>query len=213
VTIGFLQQSYSRWGLPLTLVSDNATNFTSEEFKQFMKSCGTRHVTGAVYHQSTNGAAENAVKIFKRSLTSYSGEGSIQVKINLFLTKYRLTPHTTTGVCPAELTLGRRPRTTLDLLRPEVAVQDRILKKQDLQRQQFHKGKPRQLDLHPNDTVMTRNYGRGPKWKKSKILKKTGPISYKCATADGTVVKRHQDQIWKRPSSDSENSSDESDDL
>ena len=35
--------------------------------------------------------------------------------------KYRLTPHATTGHSPAELLLGRQPRSRLDLLHPDVS--------------------------------------------------------------------------------------------
>jgi hypothetical protein len=162
-----------------------------------MASTGTRHVTGAVYHQSTNGLAENMVKTFKKSLHSFGGEGSLKEKIDKFLLKYRVTPHTTTGVSPAELMLGRRPRNTLDLLRPEVSVQDRVLKKQNLQRKSYHKGKPRELILKPGDKVLTRNFGKGPKWLTSVVMKQTGPVSYRCKTDKGVIVNRHQDQIWK----------------
>ncbi|GAA53754.1 RNA-binding protein 1, partial [Clonorchis sinensis] len=36
--------------------------------------------------------------------------------------KYRITPHTTTGQAPCELLVGRRLRTRLDLLRPDLAL-------------------------------------------------------------------------------------------
>ena len=29
------------------------------------------------------------------------------------------------------------------------------------------------------------------------VLKRTGPVSYKCTTEEGDVVARHQDQIWE----------------
>ena len=46
--------------------------------------------------------------------------GTIPEKLARFLFWYRLTPHSTTGVPPAELLLGRRPRSKLDLLKPNL---------------------------------------------------------------------------------------------
>ena len=44
---------------------------------------------------------------------------------------YRITPQSTTGLAPAELLLGRRPRTRLDLLKPHTA--ERVEHKQQEQ--------------------------------------------------------------------------------
>ena len=43
-------------------------------------------------------------------------------KLTKFLFKYRITPHSVTGVAPAELLMGRRLRSWLDLLKPDLAA-------------------------------------------------------------------------------------------
>lgn len=44
LTIDVLRSLFSRYGLPEQLVSDNGPQFTSEEFAQFMKNNGIKHI-------------------------------------------------------------------------------------------------------------------------------------------------------------------------
>ena len=203
-TIQCLKQSFSRFGLPVSIVSDNGPCFISQEFKDFCKNINARHITTAVYKPSTNGLAEKMVQTLKKSL--HISKSNCQDTLNRFLFNYRLTPHTTTGVSPAELMFGRRLRSKLDLLWPADSVSSRVVKKQNIQRRD-HVAAPRTLHLPPDSPVMIRNYTPGGcKWTPSKIVKQSGPLSYRCETPSGAIVKRHQDQIITRtiPSSPTE---------
>ena len=81
----------------------------------------------AAYHPKSNGLAERAVKIVKDGLKKMS-EGTIEDRIARFLFTYRITPQSTTQMSPAELLMGRRLRSRLDLLKPNLA--QRVEKKQ-----------------------------------------------------------------------------------
>ena len=114
--------AYSKWlfdkhGLPIRVVSDNGPNFTSHEFQQFLKGNGITHVTVSPYHLASNGKAERAVRVFKEEIeeTEKIEEGTMRTKLSRFLLRYRITPHTTTRVAPAELLelMKRRLRTHL----------------------------------------------------------------------------------------------------
>ena len=195
-TIQCLQHSFSRFGLPITIVSDNGPCFISQEFQDFCKNIGVRHITTAVYKPSTNGLAEKMVQTLKKALRT--SKSALQDTLDRFLFNYRLTPHSTTGVSPAELMFGRRLRSRLDLLWPADGVSSRVSKRQETQKKE-HCHAPRKLHLSPESPVMIRNYTPGgSKWIPSTVVKQTGPLSYKCEGPSGNIVKRHQDQIITR---------------
>ena len=195
-TIKCLQHSFSRFGLPISIVSDNGPCFTSQEFKDFCEHIGARHITTAVYKPSTNGLAEKMVQTLKKALRT--SKSAIQDTLDRFLFNYRLTPHSTTGVSPAELMFGRRLRSRLDLLWPADSVSSRVAKRQQVQKKE-HANAPRTVNLPPESPVMIRNYTPGgSKWIPATVVKQTGPLSYRCTGPSGNEVKRHQDQIITR---------------
>ena len=67
-TIEHLRNIFATHGLPEMLVTDNASYFTSQEFQDFTKLNGIRHVTSAPYHPASNGLAERAVQTVKEFL-------------------------------------------------------------------------------------------------------------------------------------------------
>ena len=93
-------------------MTDNGACFVSAEFTSFLESSGVKHLTSA---PASNGLAERAVQIVKKGLKKVV-QGNICIRLAQVLFAYRLTPQATTGVSPAELLLGRRPRSRLDLL-------------------------------------------------------------------------------------------------
>ena len=128
-TIQKLRAMFATHGLPELLVSDNGTAFTSAEFQEFLSRNGVRHLTSAPYHPSSNGLAERAVQTFKSNMSS---DEDMQKQLSRFLFRYRSTPHSTTGLSPAELLMGRRLRTHLDFMRPDVS--NRVHTKQGYQK-------------------------------------------------------------------------------
>ena len=118
-TLTKLRSIFAIHGIPELLVSDNGSVFTSAEFNDFVKGNGIRHMTSTPYHPSTNGLAERAVQTFKAYMRK-APDAQLRDNLSQFLFQYRITPHTTTGVSPAELLLNRRPRSKLDLAVPDL---------------------------------------------------------------------------------------------
>ena len=75
-------------------------------------------------------------------------------RIAKVLMTYHVTPHSTTGVSPSELLLGRKLRTHLDLLRPDPSI--RVEQKQ-LKQKTSDDSKPKARDL-VGDSVLVSNY-------------------------------------------------------
>ncbi|XP_017488870.1 PREDICTED: uncharacterized protein LOC108377121 [Rhagoletis zephyria] len=67
--IAALQRIFSVEGLPITIVTDNGTQFTSREFKEFCERNVIKHLTTAPFHPASNGLAERGVRTFKEAFT------------------------------------------------------------------------------------------------------------------------------------------------
>lgn len=126
-TIERLRTLFATYGLPELLVSDNASCFTSHEFRDFLQKNGVKFKLIPPYHPASNGAAERSVQIVKKNLLrqvlddqNKSKSTTLQHKLDNFLFAYRNTPHTVTGQTPAELFLNWKPRTRLSLLKPNL---------------------------------------------------------------------------------------------
>jgi transposase InsO family protein len=119
-TVAIFRKLCAKQGVPETIVSDNGTQFTSHEFKQFCKANSLIPILSPPYHLQSNGRAERFVDTFKRGLLKLRREGNVDKILDTFLLAYRRTPSSTLAQqrCPAELFLSRKPRTTLDHLLP-----------------------------------------------------------------------------------------------
>ena len=130
-TIQQLRKLIAQFGIPDTLVSDNGSQFTATEFQEFCRLNGIRHTTVAPYHPSSNGLAERAVRIVKEGLRKLK-DGTMTDRLSRILFQYRITPQTTTGMAPAELLIGRRLKSRLDILMP--SFDERVRARQSQQK-------------------------------------------------------------------------------
>ena len=193
VTIDRLRQTFACHGLPLVLVSDNATAFASSEFSAFLKGNGIKHLFSPPRHPSSNGQAEAMVKVVKNALRNRTG--TLQTRLHRFLLSYRTSPHSSTGRSPAELLFGRSLRTRLDVCKP--SLRETVELKQHAWKnardshctdRQFIIGDPVYICLIP---------GPGATWVPGVVTAAGGQI---CTVelADGRIFTRHRDHVRPR---------------
>ena len=112
-----------------------------------------------------------------------------------FLTRYRVTPQSTTGQTPVEFVLKTPPRTRLDLLRP--SIQNRVIQKQ-ANDEQRHVAHAAERTIRAGDTVWAMNFQGKPKWIATVVENQLGPLTFVVRLKDGRTWKLHQDHLRER---------------
>jgi hypothetical protein len=184
---------FARFGLPITIVTDNGPPFFSFALDEFLQKNGISHVFTPPYHPASNGQVERYVKTLKRSLYAAlrEGEGDLYYNLSVFLLAFRRTPNITTGESPASLFLKRNVRTLLDCVIP--VPYNKI--NENRMSPDLHKCKV----FHTGEHVLVRDYRAG-KWITGTIVQKCGEVTYKVDVGNQMWF-RHADQITSNANS------------
>ena len=193
-----LEQTIDFLGPPNTLVSDNGPPFNSIEMQQFYRKYGINHITTAPYHPASNGIAERFVRSFKEGMIKqqHSGQTNKTIALRNVLRNYRWTPHTSTGIPPADMLLTRPVRTELTRLKPDSSMLNPTIPK-------YHIG---QLVWTMNPQLNKRT-----QWQSACVQRTIGSMLYEVQLANGQLWKRHQNQL--RPRQTQKDSSSDLDSL
>jgi len=114
VIIRCLENHFTRHGIPETLRTDNGSNLVSREMEEFLDELGIKHKKTIPLWPRANGEVERQNKSLLKAMRAAQAEGKPwQQELQKYLLAYRSTPHTTTGVSPAELLYGRKIRTKM----------------------------------------------------------------------------------------------------
>ena len=189
--INKLKHHFARHGIPDTVVSDNGTQYSSQQFRLFTCSWDFRHVTSSPGHSQSNGAAEAAVKVAKNMMKKclHAKEDPYLGLLNL-----RNTPEEGMTSSPAQRIMGRWTKTalpmTFKLLQPTagdfIKQEKNLLKNKRQATTEYHN---HQKDLRPltsGETVKIQPIDK-PKqpWKSGVVINRQTSRTYDVQTPDG----------------------------
>lgn len=88
--------------------------------RKFYNKYGIEHVTTPPYHPASNGIAERFVRTFKETILKEqeSNHSDKVTALRNVLRSYRWSPHTSTGLSPAEMMFQHHVRTEFDMMKP-----------------------------------------------------------------------------------------------
>ena len=168
-TVPKLDAIFARHGVPDILKSDNGPPFNSHEFGQFAAQLGFKHQKVTPLWPQANGGVERCMPMLKKVIRSAHIENkNWKQEMYKFLRNYRATPHSSTGVTPAEALFGRKIKVKL----PEAPTfpnshsrhahldthmrQHDFLMKKKMKNYAEAKRNVSTTDIHVGDTVLVR---------------------------------------------------------
>jgi len=105
-----LRSIFARLGVPFTLVSDNAPEFSNQQFRDWLSSISCRLVHTPEYRPQANGVAERMVRVLKSGLRCFdANKSSIAAYLQRLLFVHRNSA-LRQGRTPAEIIFGRKIR-------------------------------------------------------------------------------------------------------
>ena len=198
--INKLKGTFSRFGIPETVVSDNGPQFSCQEFTDFSKKWDFKHITSSPHYPKSNGLAEKTVQIVKRIKKKCKVDSSDP---NLALLEYHTTP-LNSGFSPSQLLMSRKLRSILPSTVEEFlprspnydVVQDKLCTKQVYQKKYYDVGSKSLKLLETGDSVRIRQ-GDGL-WKPAVVSSKyPAKRSYVVETPNGGIYRRNRRDLIK----------------
>lgn len=206
-TICFLKKIFRIHGLPFSLRTDNATSFTSAEFEEYLSVEGIEHRKTTPLWPSANGEVERQNRSIMKRIKIAIAEGhNWKIALDDYVDSYRSTPHSTTGLPPADVLMGRKLRSRLPQL-PQRNFDDEEMRDTDAIRKQASSEQAdarrhaKVSDIKEGDTVLLRqpyqNKFTTPfNCAEHSVVERAGN-SVKVKTPEGVVLKRNITHVKK----------------
>ena len=175
-----MKSSFLRFGIPEEIVSDNGSQYTSNEFHEFAKIYNFRHTTSTPEYPQNNGLAERTIQTVKKTLKKAR---CCLEDPYLALLALRTTPKAKSE-SPAFILMKRNPKTLL----PHIA---KTVNKSNTD----HKfSKPKELSpLQQNENIRVLQENL---WKREGVVIKALPYhSYKIRLRNGNIVRQNRRHI------------------
>ena len=185
---------FARHGIPDCVVSDNGTQFSSEQFQKFSRKWGFEHITSSPGYAQSNGKAENAVKTAKRLLKKAKADNKDPY---LAILDFRNSP-SHDGASPVQKLMSRRTKTRLPttpkLLKPKVqpGVSKKIKETKEKQAEQYNKAAKNLAPLKVGQHVKVFNF-QNHQWSiAATVIQKLPNRSYIVQVKNGNKLRRNR---------------------
>ncbi|EGT31788.1 hypothetical protein CAEBREN_31619 [Caenorhabditis brenneri] len=210
VSRAFVEQCILKYGTPAEIITDNARNFTSGDFKDIGEQMGLKHHFSIPHHSRGNGATERTFRTFHNMVSKYVNKTHTDWDSVLpcVTSAYNTAVHSTTGESPFFLVYGRDPVFPIDrILDKEIVDVDKVNPdtwkehllttlshawkeaaeqsyRSQLQHQEFANRGAKVKDIRIGDRVLIRNYDS--KVKQSRKLVHNWLDGYRVTAVRGT---------------------------
>ncbi len=115
--------TFSEFGNPHEIRSDNGPPYNSHEFAEFLRQRNILHIKTVPASPNCNGQCENLNKVFNKVIRIAKLEARPwRIVLQEALLNYRTTPHSSTGFPPATLMFNRSIRGVLPAIVPESVI-------------------------------------------------------------------------------------------
>ncbi|KAK1421015.1 hypothetical protein QVD17_23053 [Tagetes erecta] len=111
----YMKEVISRHGVPVSIVSDRDTRFTSRYWRKFQEELGTRLLISTAYHPQTDGQSERTIQTLEDMLRACIIDfgGSWDKHLPLAEFSYNNSYHSSIKMPPYEMLYGRKCRTPI----------------------------------------------------------------------------------------------------
>ncbi|CAA9995734.1 unnamed protein product [Nesidiocoris tenuis] len=191
VIIVCLQKIFTDTGIPIRIRNDGGPQFSSSEFKQFLRKWNISQSFSSPYYPQSNGHAEAAVKVMKALIVKCMNRGILDEETyHAGLLEFRNTP-TANGLSPAQILFGHPLRSLVPAHQNAFSPEwQKIPRNEDRGRQQektkyWYNKDAKELPLLPPGTSVRIQNPITKKWDQKGTILRRGPyrdyvIKYPC---------------------------------